>query len=96
MTTYLSDDQTPDWNYRACKRRVVTLFQHTYLTALMREHCGNVTRAAKTAGLQRPALQRLLRERGLKSADFRGNDCPRDGCYLRVGHSGRCGTGGVS
>lgn len=42
-----------------------------YLVALMRDFRGNVTRAAKQAGLSREGLHRLLRKYGVRSEDFR-------------------------
>jgi DNA-binding NtrC family response regulator len=45
-----------------------------YLAALMRDQRGNVTRAAKQAGLTREGLHRLLKKYGVRSDDFRPPD----------------------
>lgn len=42
-----------------------------YLPALMRHHAGNVTRAARAAGLERESLHRLLRRHRLTAVQFR-------------------------
>ncbi len=42
-----------------------------YLTALMREMGGNVTRAAERAGMERESLHRLLKRYGVRSDDFK-------------------------
>lgn len=42
-----------------------------YLVSLMRDFQGNVTRAAKQAGLTREGLHRLLKKYGVRSDDFR-------------------------
>ena len=42
-----------------------------YLSALMREFNGNVTRAAERAGMERESLHRLLRRYNLRSEDFK-------------------------
>jgi len=42
-----------------------------YLTALMKETGGNVTRAAERAGMERESLHRLLKRYGLRSDDFK-------------------------
>ena len=45
-----------------------------YLTALLREFDGNVTRAAERAGLERESLHRLARRYGVRPDDFRRRD----------------------
>lgn len=42
-----------------------------YLTVLMRDFAGNVTRAAERAGMERESLHRLLRRYGVRSEDFK-------------------------
>jgi len=42
-----------------------------YLAALMRDHEGNVTRAAAHAGMERESLHRLLKRFGVRSEDFK-------------------------
>jgi two-component system response regulator HydG len=42
-----------------------------YLSALMREFGGNVTRAAERAGMERESLHRLLKRYGVRSEEFK-------------------------
>jgi DNA-binding NtrC family response regulator len=42
-------------------------FAHEYLTDLLRRHAGNITQAAKTAGVDRKTLHRLLAKHGIKA-----------------------------
>jgi two-component system response regulator AtoC len=42
-----------------------------YLAALLREHEGNVTRAAGAAGMERESLHRLMKRYGLRAEEFR-------------------------
>jgi two-component system response regulator AtoC len=44
-----------------------------YLTALLQEFEGNVTRAAERAGMERESLHRLLKRYGVRSDDFKGH-----------------------
>jgi transcriptional regulator with PAS, ATPase and Fis domain len=44
-------------------------FERTYLTAKLREHSGNVTRAADAMGVSRQFVHRLLERYGLRSGD---------------------------
>jgi DNA-binding NtrC family response regulator len=57
--------------FRDAKGEVVGEFEQAYLTSLMNRERGNVTAAARSSGMLRSALQRLLRKYGLRSADFR-------------------------
>ncbi len=57
--------------YREAKEQVLTSFSLEYLANILSNHEGNVTHAAKTCGLERQALQHLLRRYGVKAEDFR-------------------------
>ncbi len=57
--------------FREAKREVIAHFELRYLERLMARHRGNVTAAAREAGMLRSALQRLLRKHHMRSADFR-------------------------
>jgi len=70
--------------FREAKGVVVTEFERAYLSALMEWERGNVTAAARSAGMLRSALQRLLRKYGLKSADFRRRSPDKSGSAARV------------
>ena len=60
-----------DLSYNEAKTQIVSQFSRSYLSNLLTIHAGNVTRASKTCGLERQALQRLLRKYSLASADFK-------------------------
>src|SRR5688500_13524955 len=46
--------------YPEAKRRLIEQFERTYLTQLLADADGNVSRAARVAGIHRQAFQRLL------------------------------------
>jgi DNA-binding NtrC family response regulator len=48
------------------RERWVRVFEHAYLTDLLAKHTGNVTAAARAAGVDRAHLYRLLWRNGLK------------------------------
>jgi DNA-binding NtrC family response regulator len=57
--------------YNEAKAEVVKQFSITYLRQLLAAHQGNVTAAARQCGLDRQALQRIMRRYGVVSTDFR-------------------------
>lgn len=57
--------------YKEAKEQILLHFHQDYLTSMLRKHQGNVTHAAKASGLDRQALQRLLRRYGIRSQTFR-------------------------
>ena len=56
---------------REAKEQALAHFHNSYLPAILREHQGNITHAARASGLDRQALQRLLRRYGVQSSTFR-------------------------
>ncbi len=52
-------------NFNEAKSTIITQFEKTYLTHLLRATDGNVTLAAKTAGKERRALGKLLKKHGI-------------------------------
>ena len=54
------DGRPCDEPYRKAKERAIHDFETSYLRALLTRHHGNVSRAARAAGTDRRALQRLL------------------------------------
>src|SRR5215510_10256545 len=56
--------------YRALKRLAIDAFEREYLDRMMREHAGNVTRAARAAGKDRRELGKLLKKHGLDPRAF--------------------------
>jgi hypothetical protein len=58
--------------FKRQKRHIVEVFERQYLTRLMTEHCGNVSRAARAAGKERRDLGKLLKRHGLDARWFAG------------------------
>ncbi|MFN2353532.1 MAG: sigma-54-dependent transcriptional regulator [Desulfopila sp.] len=58
--------------YNDAKAEVLRRFSVGYLQNLLASHRGNVTNAAATCGLERQALQRIMRRYGVVSAEFKG------------------------
>ncbi len=56
--------------FREAKARAVSAFERSYLERLMRQHRGNVTRAALAAGKERKAFSRLLRKYDMERSLF--------------------------
>ncbi len=56
--------------YKEAKLRIIRHFHRNYFSRLLEEHKGNVTRAAEACGLERQALQQLLRRFGISRQDF--------------------------
>jgi DNA-binding NtrC family response regulator len=57
--------------YNEAKAELVTRFSVSYLHNLLTRHGGNVTKAAADCGLERQALQRIMRRNGIVSTDFK-------------------------
>jgi DNA-binding NtrC family response regulator len=57
--------------YREAMENARDRISREYLTVLMREFEGNVTRAAERAGVERESLHRLLKRYGVRSDDFK-------------------------
>jgi len=60
--------------YKNAKASVLERFNIEYLTDLLARNRGNVTKAARECGLERQALQQVLRRYGIKSRDFQASD----------------------
>jgi DNA-binding NtrC family response regulator len=58
-------------HYNEAKNRVVDDFSMEYLNNLLHRHNGNVTNAASDSGMERQALQRLMRRYSILSANFK-------------------------
>lgn len=63
-------------SYHEAKAAVVRQFSIAYLRQLLSRHQGNVTAAARQCGLERQALQRIMRRHGLLSSEFRSPGGP--------------------
>ena len=59
-------------DYNDAKAEIVSRFSINYLNNLLTRHEGNVTNAAAGCGLERQALQRIMRRYGIVSTDFKG------------------------
>ncbi|TKB24771.1 sigma-54-dependent Fis family transcriptional regulator [Desulfopila sp. IMCC35006] len=58
-------------DYNDAKAEIVSRFSIDYLHNLLTRHEGNVTNAAAGCGLERQALQRIMRRYGVVSTDFK-------------------------
>lgn len=67
-----SDPLNQKMSFRNMRRQVVRNFTRQYLTRTLTNHNGNITRAAKTMDMRRTSLQRLIRQSGLNSREFKG------------------------
>ena len=56
--------------YKAEKAQVLEAFERQYITRLMTEHKGNVSRAAQAAGKERRDLGKLLKRHGVDPRAF--------------------------
>ncbi|MFP4036347.1 MAG: sigma-54-dependent transcriptional regulator [Desulfobacteraceae bacterium] len=61
----------PSLSFHQMKHLVLEDFTKRYLREYMKQHRGNVTRAAEALGMRRTSLQRLLRRHGVDSWSFR-------------------------
>jgi transcriptional regulator of acetoin/glycerol metabolism len=52
--------------FKQAKSRWVAEFERRYLSDLMKEHEGNVSRAARSAGLDRMTVHKMLNRSGLE------------------------------
>jgi two-component system, NtrC family, response regulator GlrR len=55
--------------FKEAKEQLVEVFTRQYLEALLAQHGGNISRAAKVAGIARPHLSKLVARYGLKGSD---------------------------
>ncbi len=61
------------YDFNEAKSRAVQQFSEGYLHHLLTLHQGNVTQAASACGLERQALQRIMRRYKILSSDFRSS-----------------------
>jgi DNA-binding NtrC family response regulator len=58
-----------DLPYRDAKEQALTAFEHAYFSALLQQTGGNVSEAARKAGLDRSNFRRAVKRAGLKTRD---------------------------
>jgi DNA-binding NtrC family response regulator len=75
--TLSSSNPAKLYPFAAMKREAIEGFERDYLTRLMSEHQGNVSRAALTAGKERCNLGKLLKKHRLDPKLFRCSQSPR-------------------
>jgi DNA-binding NtrC family response regulator len=66
----LVTDEVAHLQYKEAKAAVLEKFHMEYLGGLLTRNNSNVTRAAKECGMERQALQQIMRRYGIKSKDF--------------------------
>jgi DNA-binding NtrC family response regulator len=59
--------------YKKAKEQAISSFTRSYVTMLLKETGGNVSRAAEVSGLTRAALQKIMRRHDIISSDFRNS-----------------------
>ncbi len=67
----LVDSAFQELPYKEAKEQTLQSFNTNYINNLLTESNGNVTRAAKICGLERQALQQVMRRYGIKADLFR-------------------------
>lgn len=64
-------NSSPAVSISASREEAIKAAEHQYLMGLMRSHSGNVSEAARQAGLSRQGLHKLLKQHEIQAADFR-------------------------
>jgi DNA-binding NtrC family response regulator len=62
----------PGEDFQEAKERLVDVFEREVLTAVLREHRGNLSQAARELGIHRQNLQQKLHKLGIAAEDYRG------------------------
>jgi DNA-binding NtrC family response regulator len=66
------DEETDlDVPFTTAKEQLVAEFEQRYLTSLLQWAGGNISRAARRAGMDRMYLHRLLQKHGLQGTSFK-------------------------
>ncbi|MFZ2446950.1 MAG: sigma-54 dependent transcriptional regulator [Syntrophobacteraceae bacterium] len=63
--------ENPGLGYKEAKEEILRRFHADFIGKILARTEGNVTRAARECGLERQALQQLMRRYGLRSEDYR-------------------------
>ena len=67
----MTDFVPHDLPYKEAKAQVLKDFNSNFINYLLSKNNGNVTQAAKQCGLERQALQQIMRRYGIKADPFR-------------------------
>ncbi len=65
------DGHIMDMPYKEAKETMLTRFNHDYVGVMLSRTGGNITRAAEHCGLDRQALQQIMKRFGIDPEDFR-------------------------
>jgi len=57
--------------YKAAKEQTLKLFNHSFIGRLLEAHNGNVSQAARQCGLERQALQQIIRRYQINADEYR-------------------------
>jgi len=68
-----------DLPYKEAKAQVLERFHREYLASLLMRTRSNVTKAARECGLERQALQQIMRRYGIRSKDFHQDESSGSG-----------------
>ena len=68
------DSSFQDLPYKKAKEQVLVNFNSSYINNLLTKSRGNVTQAARLCGLERQALQQVMRRYGIKAEPYRNRD----------------------
>ena len=63
-----------DLPYKAAKRAWLEYFETHYIIELLEAHGGNISQAARAAGIDRKSIQRLMKRNDLSSDDLDDED----------------------
>jgi DNA-binding NtrC family response regulator len=69
--TYPVESAGNDLPYKVAKEQTLKLFNHRFIGRLLEAHNGNVSQAARQCGLERQALQQIIRRYQINADDFR-------------------------
>ena len=61
-------------SFKEAKDKMIHMFHKQYITSLLSESKGNISRAAELAGIQRQYLHRLMKETGIEAERFKNKE----------------------
>lgn len=59
-----------DLSYKKAKRLWLEVFEFSYISQLLKEHKGNISHAARAAGIDRKSIQRLMKRNDMSTDDL--------------------------